>query len=348
VLEIASRASGVHTIAAAADGPLLSAASSRGLATLRVPFAGKYSFAASLPLLEHWFRRADLVHLHGQFAGFYGALAARLCGTPAVYTAHFPSFITDSNRRNRVRNQVAEWLPSKISTYVVACSEASREEYISRGLVEPERIATIYNGVLAEQPTCEPAAVRAELGLAADDLLIAAVGRFTDQKGFDILIAAMPLLLRSVPAARVVLVGDGEKRAELDRRTKELGVNTAIRFTGFRSDTVNFLHAADVVAVPSRFDVFPLVPLEAMMAGRPVVASDLPALREAIDQGTTGLLVPVSPESFAQALANLLRDASRRRDIGKKAGIVARERFSVDLMVRRYNALYDCIAEGKA
>jgi len=112
--------------------------------------------------------RPDLVHLHGQFAGFYGALAARLSGTPAIYTAHFPSFITDSNRRNRVRNHLAEWLPSKVSTKVITCSETSRHEYISRGLVEPERIVTIYNGVLSEQPTCSPAALRAELGLAQD------------------------------------------------------------------------------------------------------------------------------------------------------------------------------------
>ena len=348
MLELASRAVGVHTIAAAGDGPLLSAAACRGLATLRVPFAGKYSFAASLSLLNHWFRRADLVHLHGQFAGFYGALAARLSGTPAIYTAHFPSFITDSNRRNRVRNHLAEWLPSKVSTKVITCSETSRHEYISRGLVEPERIVTIYNGVLSEQPTCSPAALRAELGLAQDDLVVAAVGRFTDQKGFDILIDAVPSLLQSVPAAKVVLVGDGEKRAELGRQTRELGVSAAVRFTGFRSDTVNVLHAADVVAVPSRFDVFPLVPLEAMMAERPVVASDLPAMREAIDQGATGLLVPASPGPFAQALAHLLTDAGRRREIGRNAGIAARERFGVDLMIRQYDALYGCIAGSMA
>jgi glycosyltransferase involved in cell wall biosynthesis len=143
-------------------------------------------------------------------------------------------------------------------------------------------------------------------------------------------------------------VGDGEKRGELLGRTKELGVSDAVRFTGFRTDTVNFLYAADVVAVPSRFDVFPLVPLEAMMAERPVVASDLPALREAIDHGTTGLLVPATSEAFAQALAQLLMDASRRREIGRRAGIVARERFGVELMVRQYNALYECIVEDRA
>jgi glycosyltransferase involved in cell wall biosynthesis len=346
VLELASRLPGSHTILTADDGPLLADAARKGIATELLRFSGEYSFALSVPLLVRFFRAFDLIHLHGQFAAFYGAIAAGIARSPAVvYTAHFPSFVTDSSWGNAKRNHIAESVPGRICTAVVACSETSRREYLARKLVPQDSIRTIYNGVAIQKPMQAAARTRLDLDIAQSDPIVLGMGRFTDQKGFDILLDAMPLILKRATTTRLVLVGDGEKRSELEQQSRRLGIEQAVRFTGFRQDTAELLDASTVVAVPSRYDVFPLVPLEAMMAERAVVVSDLPALRETIEDGVTGVVAPLRPESFAASVGDLIEDDARRDAISSRAGMRARERFSVERMVEEYEQLYRDLGE---
>lgn len=346
VLALARHVPGRHNICAPDDGPLLRDALAGGAETARLRFAGEFSFALSLPGLVRLFRNHDLVHLHGQFAAFYGAMAARLANRPAVYTAHFPSFITDWSWKNRIRNRVAEFVPCRLVRLTVACSETSRQEYVERGLCAAERVVTIYNGVIAQSPARDPADIRAELKLGACNPVVLAMGRFTLQKGFDVLLSGLPVLLTEVPGVRIILAGDGEERPRLEQQASALGVSHAIRFTGFRSDVADLLEVASVVAVPSRYEAFPLAPLEAMMAGRPVVASDLPALREAIEDGRTGRLIPLEPQAIATALAQLLLDETLRSEMGRRGAVHARDRFGVQRMADRYAAVYGEVLGG--
>lgn len=347
VLDLATRVPGRYTIIAADDGPLLTDAASAGIDTFSLRFAGEFSFAVSIPRLIVRLRSADIVHLHGQYAAFYGAIAAAAARVPAIYTAHFPSFVTNAGWRNAARNHFAELLPSRLSAFVVACSETSRHEYLRRRLVKNDRITTIYNGVSAQQPTQPPALTRTELGLAPDAPVVLAIGRFTRQKGFDLLLDALPLLLETVPSAKLVLVGDGEERPRLEAQVGRLDVNGAVQFLGFRRDVANLLAVASVVAVPSRYDVFPLVPLEAMMAERPVVASNLPVLREAIDDGVTGLLTSQEPAQLSAALSRVLLHDQLALEMGSKAGERARSHFGVERMVQDYIHLYESVVRSK-
>ena len=340
VLDLAANCPGSHTIASMADGPLLGDARDAGIATIQLRHAGKISMSRSIPLLVARSRDVDIVHLHGQFAAFYGASACRLSGRPVVYTAHFPSFMTDSGPITRTRNHLAELLPCRVARVLVTCSEASRREYLRRRLAPESRIVTIYNGVPNPKPSAGAATLRQELDLQ-DSTVVLALGRFTEQKGFDLLVAAFSRVLPHVPRARLVLVGDGPLRGALETQCRRLGIAAAVRFTGFRRDTPDLYELASIVAVPSRYDIFPLVPLEAMRAGRPVVTSDLPVFHEALRDGETGIIAPRNPDRFAAALVALLANPEGASALGERARNEAAQRFTVDRMVCEYAALYE-------
>jgi glycosyltransferase involved in cell wall biosynthesis len=339
VLDLATRCPGVHEIATAADGPLLDDARLASLQTFRLPHAGEFSMGLTVPALIRRFQDVDIVHLHGQFAAFYGALAALPATATMVYTAHFPSFATDSGPVIRSRNHLAEFVPCRVARMVVTCSETSRIEYLRRRLAPPTRVVTIYNGVPSPAPPTGVEGLRRELDLDASPVVLA-LGRFTEQKGFDLLVDAFSHVLPRFPHARLVLVGDGPLRTALEQQSRQLGISSAVRFTGFRRDTSDFYHLASVVAVPSLYDIFPLVPLEAMRIGRPVVASDLPAFREALREGETGMLAPRDPDRFAAALISLLSNPRRSSAMGQCARVDAAKRFTVERMVDEYADLY--------
>jgi glycosyltransferase involved in cell wall biosynthesis len=339
VLDLATRCPGRHSIATVADGPLLDDTHAAGLQAVRLPHAGEFGMGLSVPTLIRRFRDADIVHLHGQFAGFYGALAAIPTAVSMVYTAHFPSFVTDSGPLNRIRNQVAELVPCRVARMVVTCSETSRHEYLQRRLTPSTRIMTIYNGVPGPAPSTGVEALRRELCLDASPVVLA-LGRFTEQKGFDLLVDALSHVLPRFPLARLVLVGDGPLRGALEQQSRSLGIESAVRFTGFRRDIQDFYNLATLVAVPSRYDIFPLVPLEAMRSGRVVVASDLPVFHEVLREGETGILAHRDPQAFAAALMLLLSNPERAQAMAISARDEAAKRFTVDRMVDEYANLY--------
>lgn len=346
VLDLATAVKGTHVVVSAADGPLLDDARERGIEVMELTRSGEFSFAVNIPFLARATRNVDLVHLHGQFAAFYGSIAAALGRVPAVYTAHFPSFVTDWTAPRRARNLVAEKVPCRLARYVVACSNSSREEYLRRGLVSGARISTIYNGVRDRRTERSAADVRAELRASPDDPVVLAIGRFSPQKGFGLLLDALPIVQSEVPRVKAVFVGDGELRQELEVQAVKKGLDKSVRFTGFRRDTRDLLEASTLVAVPSRYDIFPLVPLEAMMAERAVVATDIPALREAVTDNITGLIVPQEPEAFAAALIQLLHDADRRERMGRLGREVALRSFSSERMTEEYSSLYTRLLHG--
>jgi glycosyltransferase involved in cell wall biosynthesis len=265
----------------------------------------------------------------------------------ALYTAHFPSFVTDWSWRNRIRNHVAEAVTCSLSTLTVTCAVSMEREFLKRGLVAPERICTIYNGVQRIAPSAPACQLRAGLGISSGAPVVLAIGRFTSQKGFDILLGAVPALVREIPDLRVLLAGDGEMRGMLEAQARELRIADTIQFMGFRQDVPDLLQLATVVVAPSRYEVFPLVPLEAMMAGKPVVASDLPVLREAIVDGRDGLLVPPTSEAVFQGLRAMLTDEQKRQTIGAQAAQRAAQEFGVARMAEGYANLYERLSAGR-
>jgi glycosyltransferase involved in cell wall biosynthesis len=197
---------------------------------------------------------------------------------------------------------------------VVCVSDDERVRGRSIGITT--RMDVVPNGVDVETLLPLPAGnARRRLGLA-DRPTVACVGRLAEQKGQDLLLAAWPTVTAAVPEAQLVLVGDGPERDALTASAP-----AGVLFTGHRTDGLDFLSAADVVAFPSRWEGGPLVPLEAMAMGRPVVAFDVSGVRAAL--GDTGAVLDRGDvPAFAAALVRLLS----RPGAARAAGTAARQR----------------------
>jgi glycosyltransferase involved in cell wall biosynthesis len=181
---------------------------------------------------------------------------------------------------------------------VVCVSEDEQEQGRAVGVTAPMQV--VPNGIDVEAFRPRPAsAARARLGLP-DRPTVVCVGRFAEQKGQDLLLALWPAVTSAVPDAHLVLVGDGPGRA-----AAQAAAPASVTFTGARDDAAEFFAAADVVAVPSRWEGGPLVPLEAMATGRPVVGFDVAGMRHSV--GTTGAVLDAGDvDGFAAALTHFL------------------------------------------
>ena len=172
---------------------------------------------------------------------------------------------------------------------------------------------------------------RAGLGVAADEPLVLAACRHEPQKGLDTLVEAVPGVLRALPRARFVVAGrEGNQTARLRALVERNGVGDAVRFLGARADVYELLCAADAFAFPTRWEGMPGAILEAMALQAPIVASDLPPVREAVTDGVSARLVPPDrPDELAQALVETLEDRSAAAHRAAAARAAFQARFTI-------------------
>lgn len=281
--------------------------------------------------------RFDLVHVSGQKAGLLGVVAARLAGVPVVVQLHdshrLPSGVKQLQRR------IAPWVDRAVVP-AEHIAEVAMEDY---GM-PAERVRLIPYGMRLSgwTPSAETrATMRASLGLAADGLVFAVVGRLDPQKGQDHLLRAFHAVHGRHPGLRLLVVGDGPTRGALEAATRELGLTQAVHFTGYRTDIPAILAAVDVVVVPSiGEEAFAYAALEGLAAGRPVVAYASGGLKQSIRDGVNGFLVPKGDEAaLAAALDRFAADPTLVPSLGAKGPEIARE-FSIEHHVERLDAIY--------
>ncbi len=239
----------------------------------------------------------DVVHLHSAKAGLVGRLLIR-GSTPTVFQPHAWSF---EAVEGTLRAAALRWeaFASRWTSVVIAVSEAEAAAGVSAGVTAPTRVCP--NGVDTQRFTPRKRELaRTSLGLPSAPLVLC-MGRVTQQKGQDLLIRAWPRVLAQRPDARLLVVGDGPDREQLQRvaHGNEL-------IPGATDVPELWYAAADVVALPSRWEGMALVPLEAMASARSVVAFDVPGVRECLvtDRGTAGAVVASEDlDAFVEALA---------------------------------------------
>lgn len=320
------------------EGALPGELEAAGVPFHSLPLATKWSFLANTFRLARLIRsiRPHAIHLHGHFAASIGQLAVFLAGRPPnVYTVRWPAYSSDKNTYTRIRNWLVEWFSCATANVVVAVSEHDRATLLRRRLCAPGKLEMIHNA-FAVVPTAKPADPRAD-GIVT----IGFVGRLVDQKGCDDLISAFALLVAKGAPARLMIVGDGPLRPPLEARVHNIGLAGSVEFMGFRSDAPALMADMDIVAVPSIFEPFGIVTVEAMVQGRPVVASAVGGLTETVVDGVTGLLVPAGdPGRLAVALAELVRSPEMRARMGEAARARALDQFSPEKMVDAYAIIY--------
>jgi len=284
--------------------------------------------------------RPDVVHTYFFWPIMYGRILKRAGVIPhLVENREDQGFNLGPSDYRMLR------LSAGVPDRVICVSEAVREVALEREGLPPERTVVIRNGVATSPPTLSKAethALRAELGLGQEDLVVGMVANLNRAvKGAGYFIEALPLIAREVPEARFLLVGEGAEREGLMARANELGVGDRTIFTGFRTDVDRMYSLIDVSVLTSLSEGLSITILESMSAGLPVVATRVGGNPELVDEGVTGLLVPPrDPQSFAEAVVALLRDPARRREMGEAGLRRVREEFSLPMVADRYQALY--------
>ena len=284
----------------------------------------------------------DVVHTHSSKAGFLGRLAAHLAGVPrVVHTPHTFPFEMEVGSGTRRLYAGLERLAARFTQIMVCVCPSQRPA--AQALVGARRTVVIENGIAPLLPADAAAgeARRRALGLASDAVVAGVIGRMSRQKGHADFVAAARSVAARLPMARFLLVGDGECRPAVVRRIAAAGLEDRFIFAGAQEDIAGWLAAMDVVVLPSLWEGLPYVLLEAMAAGRAVVATRVGGIPDVVEDGVSGRLVPPrDPEALALALAALLEDAGVRSAIGIQARLRLAGRCRLDDMVKRLESVY--------
>ncbi len=321
--------------------PLLAEAARHGFEAVELRHnAGQWRRAVR-EVTDHLRRvRADVLLCHGYKPDIIGWRAARVAGVPVVAVSHGWTAATLKVRLNEtVDRRVLRWMDAVVG---VSAAQAAR---VRRAGVPSERVLVIRNAVADEAFAMPAAASRAELlDLFASPprRLVGAAGRLSREKGFDQLVEAAALVAAADPGVGFIVFGDGPQRQALHEQISCRGLRGHFVLAGFRADVGRLLPNLDLVALPSRTEGLPVILLEALAAGVPVVATAVGGIPEVIDNGRNGFLVPKdNPRALADCIQRVLHDESRRRALGEAGRLKMRAEFSFRVQSEHYQQLFE-------
>jgi len=289
----------------------------------------------------------DIVHAHDWLAVNAMIWIKQGRGPKCVLTIHSTEYARCGNafpggQPARVRDQ------ERAGTYwadkVICVSNATRNEIMWMYEVPDWKAYAVYNGVSSERfnKDVDEGSVKQAYGIGPLDPTVLFCGRLEWQKGPDLLVEAIPAVLRGHPNAKFVFVGDGSMREELERRVWQVGAGASVKFLGFRDgdSLVELYRMCDTVCVPSRNEPFGIVILEAWSAGKPVVSTDVGGPNEFVQADFDGLKIAPHPDSIAWGLGALMSDFEKARWMGQNGRRTVIERFSWDVIASHTLGVY--------
>lgn len=282
----------------------------------------------------------DVIHAHDVESAGVAATALSI-GSGSTR----PALVLSRRRESAMsRQSFSRWTFTQVDCFV-ATTAAIRDQLVAGGLPR-HKTAVVNEGVDVERIVHMPAAnVHAEFFLPTHSPIVGNVASLVPDKGQRYLIDAAARVVREVPDARFVILGDGELRHVLEEHIRHRHLERHVFLGGFRGDAIELTKGFDLVAVSSLHEGMCTTIVEAMAASKAVVATAVGSIPEVVVHGETGLLVrPREPDALAGGIVRLLRDAALRRRMGEAARARARERFTVERMVGATAALYERLA----
>jgi glycosyltransferase involved in cell wall biosynthesis len=280
--------------------------------------------------------RVQIVHTHHLGQLMYAGLAARLVGARVVHTEH-EYYLAGTRRAQRLLRMLST-LADRVTTIAEPVTEFLRE----RVGIPSSKLVTIGNGVDIDLFSSAAPINRSELGWAHDDVIIASVARVEIEKGHRALIEAFGCLHRRNPKARLLLVGHGSLSVELQEQVNTMGLSDSVRFVGERQDVPRWLATCDVFALASLREGVPMVILEAMASGKPVVSTNVGCVSSVVRHGITGLLVePGNVQQLTVAFNRLIVDVEERRRIGQSGYEFVAAQYTFPRMRDLYRAEFE-------
>lgn len=348
---LAIKDAGYDVCAISADGPEIPDVVRAGIRHIAVPMTRATNPLADLKALLRlvWIMRRerfDIVHTHTPKAALLAQYAAWFARVPIrVHTIHGLYFPGHMNPRRRWVYVLLERVTMAPSHYNLSQNPEDVPVAIGEGISQPDRLELVGNGIdlNAFDPTVQTperrAATRASLGLGPEHLVVGMVSRFVGEKGCREFLEAARTITSELPNVRFLMAGAVEpwkKDALHPEIIDEMGLAGSVLLLGHRTDMPELCAVMDVLALPSHREGFPRAPMEAAAMGVPSVVTDIRGCRQVVDNGVTGLIVPVKDSAaLASALLTLLRDGELRRALGAAAREKALREFDEQTVFRR-------------
>ncbi len=339
----------VHT-AASVDGDYVERVRATGAFCWDIPFARSpyhprnvRAYQRLRELLRR--ERYDLIHVHTPVASFLGRyLAKKTHQGPVLYTAHGFHFFKGAPLRNWLLYYTAEKLAAKWTDALIVMNSEDYELAQKLGF-QPEKNLFYVHGVGVDlnefsPPSVLGGGVRSEFGIGTDEPVVTCIGELTDRKNQGFLLDAWSLLTERLDVGHLLLVGTGSRLEVLRRRVERERI-PRVHFLGYRTDIPAILAETDVVVLVSKHEGLPRCLMEAMSAGKPIVASNVRGNRDLVEHLETGLLVELGDNaSLASALETLMLDAELRNSMGLKAQQEIRA-YSLQQVLREMSVIYE-------
>jgi glycosyltransferase involved in cell wall biosynthesis len=297
------------------------------------------------PLLDLMRReRVDVLHTHMFSSNAWGAVLSKAAGVP-VFVAHEHTWSFEGQPLRRALDR--ELIGRRADAFIAVSSEDRRRMIEIEG-VDPDVIVRIFNGI-PTPPRGDGDAARRRLGLNPGQPVIGTVCRIHPQKALEVLVAAAEILRSDHPALRVLIVGDGPARPEIEREIERRGVGGTVEMLGERTDVPDLIAAMDVAVNCSDFEGMPLAVIEFMAAAKPIVATRVGGLTDLIEDGVDGRLVePRDPAALARSVSELLADPEQAARLGERARERQVREFDIDVTAQRIGRLYEELVARKS
>jgi glycosyltransferase involved in cell wall biosynthesis len=292
----------------------------------------------------------DLVHAHASKPGVLARLAASRAHIPVIYSPHCFSFHAGVKAwKATLLAKVEGFLAKHFTARILAIADSEKELANKYNVGKPEQFSTVYTGIDSApyEAPFDRLTQKRLLGLPEDTQVVGCVGRLNEQKAPFDFIRIAELVIRKNPGVHFLWVGDGPLLEDAVALRRSLGLEDQVHFSGHRSDIPACLSIMDCFLLASRWEGFPIVVLEAMAAGVPVVATQVDGTREAVQPGVTGFLAPPGDiQALAQHVSTLLSNPHLRRQFRLAAKKRIREEFNRERMVQDITRVYMSVADG--
>ena len=347
------------------EGNMIYLAESKGIKPVVIPELGReIGFKNDLIAFYKLYKlirqeKPDIVHTHTAKAGTLGRIAAWLAGVPIILHTFHGHVLT--GYFGKLKSWVfvyIEKILARISTRIITLSNELKKELIEMGIGREEKFEVIPLG-LELKPFFDSEKYRRmfkkemgefkkELGLSEDTLLIGIIGRLVPIKGHKYFLDAARNIISNfkfqISNLKFIIVGDGELREELEDYTKKLGIANDIIFTGFRQDLPKIYCDLDIVALTSLNEGTPVSVIEAMAAGKPVVATNVGGVSSIVKNNINGFLVnPQDVQALSDAIMKLLKDSDLRQKMGREGQGSVFPHYDISQLVKRVDSLYSSL-----
>ncbi|MFH1449731.1 MAG: glycosyltransferase family 4 protein [bacterium] len=314
-------------------------AKSINLKAVDLPSKSKYNpsiIAKVLSLIKEY--DINIIHTHDFKSNLIGLITALLYKKPLITTIH-------GRLSTPFRVRIYESIDSLLIRFfdkVVVGSNDLKEKLIKKWKISPQKIELIHNSVdiLRFNLPLDSDRIKAEFKIKEDEIIVTTIGQLKKEKGVEYLLAAVPKVIEKFKEVRFLICGEGEYKEELIKLAEKLNITKNVIFTGYYDDLSQVLGVSDLFITPSLMESLPIVILEAMCAGLPIIGTKVGDIPFCINSKNGLLIKPKSSEEISKAIIKLLTNKEKLKEMGKESRNLVKERFSDEVMVRKIEDIY--------